>query len=289
MSDFLTSATYQLIWPDSANTVYTIGAANGITHVSLDGTGIPEARRSYEPYLTSDGGNDSGFRLDVRRMVWKVLIQAADEYGLDDARANLFSVFRPIEDPFRLRVTRADGAVRQINCYVDGPIELEEAKGYAYTASIPLIAPDPLWYDPVEKSQTFTSWTNPITVTYGGTWYEFPIIEVTGEVVNLQLQNIASSSLGGRAGQIELNTVPAGEVYTINLRPGQKTITDASGNNVLGTAIDSTSSLSFNLFVEFRLWPTPWKTGGANNISIGGTPGSGGQLKFVWFNRYIGL
>lgn len=287
MSDFITGATYQLIWPDINNTVYTINGSNGLSHVSLDGTGVPPVARSYNNYVTSDGGIDDGFTLEMREMVWKLHIGATDEVTFDTARAYLFSVFRPLQDPYRLKVTRADGAIRQIDCFVNGPIEIELNNGFNAIATIPLIAPDPLWYHPTQQVVTFNTWpATTLSVPYAGSWYEWPIVKITGRIDTPHLDNTIISSTGNRYGKIDLrpNSVANGTAYTFDTRPTKKTMVNQLGANMLGLLP------AFQYYPEFRLWPEPIKAGGTNVITLShGTTGASAAIEFKYYNRYIGL
>lgn len=293
MSDFKSAATYQLIWPDSLGTVYTINGGSGLSHVSLDGTGIPTPLHSFNPYILSDGGIDDGYKLDVRRMVWKIHITGATEELFDTARAYLFFLFRPLTDPYRLRVVTVSGAQRQIDCYVDGPIEIDNGDGFTAIATIPLIAPDPIWYDPTARSYIVSSWPQTsITVPYSGTWYEWPIIKVIGQI-GVTLTNIAFFIGGGgtvfRQGKVSVTAVPSGHTWTIDLHPAKKTIVNQVNANVLNTAI-GTSSIGVGGFLEFRLWPEPIKASGDNTMTVSHTSPSGSpSIEFIYFDRYIAL
>jgi len=285
-ANFITAATYQVIWPDVGATTYTINSANNAAHLSLDGTGIPPMLRNYVPFAQSDGGIDQGFRLDVRRMVWKLFLEAETEQALDTKRDALWNIFRPLDDPLKLKVTKANGAVRQIDVYVDGPIEVVPGPGYKANVTIPLVAPDPLWYDPVQQIRTFPLPDTSLDLTYAGSWQEWPIVKIYGSAQNLVLENVLSMLVGLSSGRIDFNghTIPAAAIYTVDLRPGVKTVVDGGGVSKLA------NMGVFTFFPYFCLYPEPLESGGNNNIVASyGTLDATAAVVFEFYNRYIAL
>jgi hypothetical protein len=289
MSSFITAVTYELIWPNTVGTTYLIGPALGLKHISLDGTGVPGVNRKFSPYA-SDGGYDDGFQLATRRMIWKLNISAETEAEFDTVRALVFTVFRPLQNPYKLKVTRADGAVRQIDCFVDGSIDIALGNGFTAIVTVPLVAPDPLWYDPTQVIATFNTFpATSFTINYAGTWYEWPIIRIDGQLADLYMINTIGTSVpfGTRQGELDMRPsgIVFGEYYIFDTRPAQKTVVDSSGANVLNVALPT-----FNRFPEFRLWPEPWNVGGSNVITVShGTAGAGASVEFQYYNRYIAL
>lgn len=291
MSGFITAAQYQVIWPDTGETTFTISGANNAAHLSLDGAGVPNMVRNFMAFSRDDGGIDKGVRLNERRMVWKLLIDAQTESSFDSKRDALWDIFRPLDDPLRIRVTKANGDVRQINCYVDGPIDVAPGPGYLAMVSVPLVAPDPLWYRPTLSVSTITSLPGPpgfnINLLYGqngATWHEWPIVKITGPITDAELVTQLASNI--YVGHIDFrgHTIPAGSTYTIDLRPGRKTVVDQTGASKLGLL-----GTSYRL-AHFRLYAEPQKTSGDNLIACYHAGASAGaEIRFEMYSRYISL
>lgn len=117
-------------------------------HVSLDGLGIPHVDRRFQPYPTADGGIDTGYHLRPRTLVWKMYIYKETESAFLTAIDQIFTVFRPYTRPIILTITTAQSAVRKLDVYVNGPIDIDQSDqvGYSALITVPLYAPDPLFY-----------------------------------------------------------------------------------------------------------------------------------------------
>ena len=154
-----TGGTYSL----SAGTPYSLEQASGLW--------MAPVRRLTEQGPYQDGDTDRGYRLDPRTATLALNFTATSGSALDTYRDTLLSIFRPsTSTPLKLRLTRDDGAVRQLDCYTVGPVDLpltkEHKPGNLHRAVVQLRAADPGWYDPT-----------PGTVTVSGTpglaanWY----------------------------------------------------------------------------------------------------------------------
>jgi hypothetical protein len=279
-----------VIWPDAAETTVTINGSNNAAHLSLDGAGIPPMTRNFMAFGQDDGGIDKGVRIEERRMVWKLLIEATTESSFDSKRDALWSIFRPLDDPLRLRVTKANGDVRQIDFFVDGPIEVATGPGYLGIVTVPLVAPDPLWYEPTLRSGTMATWPSTAFLAtmpygaYGATWHEWPVVKITGPVTDLEITNELATGI--YLGHIDFrgHSIPAGATYTVDLRPGKKTVVDHLGANKL------TALSSFHRLQYFRFYAEPQKVGGVNTLTIRHAGvGAGAQIVFERYSRYIAL
>ena len=123
------------------------------------------------------------------------------------------------------------------------------------------------------------------SVTLSGNWEEWPVIEVTGQVVNLVLTTTLTTAYRTETYVISFNghTILNGDTYTIDLRPGRKTVVDQNGVNRLATMADAS-------WVGFRLWPAPFKAGGVNTIGYTRTSnGVNAQVRYKFYHRYLHL
>ena len=103
---------------------------------------------------------------------------------------------------------------------------------------------------------------------------------ITGPCQNPKIENLTTGE------KLELlYNVAAGQIVTISLAVGQKSITDNYGLNLIG-ALTGDSDLA-----TFHLAPDPEVAGGDNTIKAtlgGATPGTT-SVQFKWFARYVGI
>jgi len=112
------------------------------------------------------------------------------------------------------------------------------------------------------------------------TWHAFPTIVITGPLINPHIENTSTDEV------IEMDyTVSGGEVITIDLAYGNKTVTNAAGTNLIGTVTPESNLATFHLGVA------PEVPNSNNEISITGQDAvadvSGVTVRWYW--RYIGI
>lgn len=283
---------YEVLTPDANNTAYLLNGGSPADVVSLDGIGIPNIKRTEQDYTNQNGAVDYGYRLDPREMTLRLFYNAISEAAEVTLRDTLYSIFQPFDDPLRLRLTRADASVRQIDCHVVGVMDLPQSErmGASLAFSVRLLAPNPIFYHPTQQVHTFTpspaSGTVTTTLTYAGGWEEYPIIKLYGALTTPSLQCTLSTLNGTTTYLIAFSgvSIPAGDVWTLDLRPGYKTITDNAGNNKLIYNGGYASN-----FMDFRLFQHPLKASGSNTITlIYGGKDSSAKMEVYYYNRYLG-
>lgn len=141
--------------------------------VAIEGIGSPPMRRLDERGPLQDGVTDLGYRMDARIIDLVIWFQATSESVLDGYRDTLLEFFKPKSStPVKLKVTRADNGVRQIDGFVTGAIDAPATAGdrpgaKAQKVGIQLRCANPIWYDPTP--QTSGTWATGITEwQYGG-------------------------------------------------------------------------------------------------------------------------
>ena len=239
-------------------TTYALSGGNPFWFVSLTGGGLPPIRRLKERSPQQHGSTDIGFLLDERMINLVLLIEAnattqqealelADQY-----RDDLAECLKPRENtPIQLRITRDDGRVRQIDCHVVGTVDfpntLRERMGASQLVVIQFEAADPIFYDPTLNNVIFDISDNvsgveiPLmipfvysavteldaieSITYAGKWETFPIIYVTGPANDLIITNETTGKVLDFTG----HNIASGDIYTIDLRYGQRFIVDQNG------------------------------------------------------------
>lgn len=281
---------------------YDIDDDEYMVHEGNSGFGMVPVKRLRQKAPMQDGETDLGVVLQ-KRTVDLYLYALADTWAKHFTRRNtLLTIFRPSDDPVILEWQLANGDKRRLDCYFVGEMlfNSHDFKGSNFPTVIRLEAPNPLFYDPTLKNLTAilegsgsfefpftfpaTFYSSLIskgaTVTNAGTWRAFPIIEITGPGTNPVIENASTGK------QISLTyAISGGEIVTIDLTPGAKTITNDSGDDLFGT-LDTDSDLA-----DFALEPDPEVDGGQNSLKLtitSGTPGTT-QMAVKWHDRFVGV
>jgi len=190
-----------------------------------------------------------------------------------------------------LRRVLSDGAIRDLCCYIQqGPQFTPNRQGWeewSFQEVLRFIAADPIIYDPTEEDgPTYamdpgaTGAVNETqTETYEGTWPEHPTFLLTGPMNNPIIRNEDTDEF------IELDyNIAAGRVVTITLTPGNQSVEDDLGANLIGTVTPESN------FATFHLAPDPEVADGENDITIiaAGT-NAATDFSFSYYNRYVGI
>jgi hypothetical protein len=292
------------------STTYDLTDPSTFAMLGYEGTGMAPVRNVLQRSPFQDGATHVLRRLEARRVQLAIWAVAADVPTLMAANQTLLAAFKPTVAPFNLRVTHSStdavpvDVVRQLDCHYDGELSLgsQQHRGFSQVAGVTLMAPDPTWYDPTAVELNFTTaggdgFTVPmpvphfvgasiiggtVTVTYAGTWKTYPIITVTGPIVDCVITNHTTDEKLDFTGQ----TLAAGEQYVIDLRPGYKTIRDENGDNALPNGILTADS-------DLGTWhiaADPEVANGENDISVAGTGTTGSTtVEFEYYNRYTGI
>lgn len=283
---------------------YNLSGRNPYAFISLTGQGLPPIRRIKERGPQQHGSTDVGFLLDERMLTLALLITGSTLADLDTYRDNLAEILKPLSStPIKLRITRDDGAIRQIDCntvgIVDFPNTLQERIGPSQMVIAQFEAADAIPYDPTLQNIVFdtsggrgyavpieidlayttgTSIDNIISLTYGGKWEVYPKIYVTGPAEDLVITNQTIDTVLDFTGHV----IPALETYEIDLRYGFKTVTDSSGSRQ-NAALTDESDLA-----TWRIVPSPMAPGGINDIrvEVADQATSATQVRVEFYNRY---
>ncbi len=287
-------ATYQIIQPDAANTTYNIGDGT-ICQLSypagISGIGIPNVQRDIQRHPNIEGAIDHGYRLEPREINLNLYYNVANEALADTRRDAIYKIFRPFDAPLKLRVTRGDGSVRQIDVHTIGVTDLSSAErvGNDQGFSVRLLAPVPIWYYPTQQSVTInpgiTNWG--FNLAYTGTWDDYPIIKVIGSATNFSLQIVVTTADDVTTYNLGTWTVPAGDTFTFDLRPGYKTVKNNAGVSQLGYGA---AENTFIFLYGMRLFADPIMPGGVNLLNGFFTAKDANhRVQVLWYNRYLGL
>ncbi len=222
-TDFITNL--QVIAEDGIT--YQLYGGAPARFIALDGVGIPPLRRILQKSPTQHGAIDKGFRLEPRRMTLTLYIDADTTLQADAYRDTLTNIFAPTNDPLKLNITKKDGSIRRIDCYLDGQIDypMSSRTGASHAVIVPLVAPEPAFYDPTQVATTLMIPTSPLEIAVamaGYTWDDWPVFDVTGPVTDFQIDHTVGTT---SVEEITLDgDIPAGETWEFDLRPGYKNI-----------------------------------------------------------------
>lgn len=262
--------------------------------VYLDGAGMAPVRRILEKAPLQHGASDRGFRLDPRKMILHLYIEGTDERHADGLRDRITYLFGPTDAPLTLRATRDDGAARQIDCYVDGEVDypMSQRVGNGQPVVIPLIAPEPVWYE-TEQQVTNHAITNGNSsvdiIATGATWEDWPIIDITGPLDDTFLiGHTNSNSLIAFSAPI-----PTGETFRLDFRSGYKTIrrTSDNANRLSYIYPDYLSGFAEFRILHPKLAAAMYPAGnGATRLTFqaGGTSGAS-ACAIRWYRRFLSL
>lgn len=115
-------------------------------------------------------------------------------------------------------------------------------------------------------------------VVNAGDLPDYPLITLTGPMSNPVIINQTTASTITLTGL----TIGTGISYQLDLRTGNKTLTDNLGNNVLG----SVTTLPIDM-ASWHLAPAPTATGGTNSITVYADTAGDPVFTFTHTNRYL--
>jgi hypothetical protein len=283
----------------------TAGDSLTLAVMEHDGLGMAPVRRQTNQGPTQHGQTLVAARLRPRIVTLKLKVTGTSASNLW-TQHNLYTrMMNQINAQFYLDVTLDSGATRRLDvAYYQGLTLSREARlSRAYTTleMLQLIADDPILYDATPISYSFglggggTGTPVPLivpttigssviddtqTITYTGTWEEYPVIKITGPLEDCVITNTTTDEKLDFTG----TTIGAGDYYEIDLRYGYKTVTDSSGANQLAD-LTSDSDLA-----TWHLAPHPEARDGINSIQVEGTSATGAtNVAITYYTRYLGL
>lgn len=270
--------------------------------VAMTGLGLGPIVRQKERSPQQHGSTDAGFLLNDRLLNLVLLIETSSRSAADTARDNLLDFLKPVEDTdLQLRVTRDDGEIRQIDCNVNGIVDIPNDRqnriGNSQTIIIQLDCPNPFPYEPTLQNLIFDTSSGggyqvPITVPilyttgatidkteivqYDGKWEEAPIIYITGPATDLVITNETTGYVLDFTG----HTIAGGDTYTVNLQT--RRIVDQNGVRKLSALTDDSNLLTWRLAAD------PIAPDGVNSIHVEVPSGAtvATRVRIEYYNRY---
>ena len=265
-----------------------------------DGLGMPRIKRMTSQAPEQDGESDCGYRLQARRLKFKIKARSTSPDAYYDMRDSLARLFEPADDPLILKVTLPNDEVRYLDCFMESGLTYpsKDRIRLVQENEINLIAPDPTFYDPViNTNQNYVTIKSgfefPITfpisfdsgiftirtqITYAGSWFCYPIMYLFGPVSYPLIRNTST----GKWLRID-HVINYNEKVTIDLRYGYKTIRNNYGENLILYLNENSDLADFCLSHE--------TTNGVNNIQVDGSGADQNytRIELDWYDRYIGI
>lgn len=283
---------------------YTLHDVSGqLQWVGEDGWGMSPVRRITDRGPLQHGDSDIDFRLEPRIGMLKLLAPASDLAGHWNIRSTLLQIFRPSNTAIQLLWGLDNGAQRQIDGHYVGDLSFgsDARMGFNQTAVVQLRAADPTFYDPNLQAVVYGvgggtgAWSFPLsfpgsfggstvnqtrTIAYAGTWRTYPIVIIGGPITSPVVINLTTGDKLDFTG-ITINT---GDHYTINCRPGVKTVVNDAGTNKIADLSDDSDLQTFSLEAN------PEAAGGLNDVKVTGTGANATtEVYLQYYTRYVGI
>jgi hypothetical protein len=270
--------------------------------VYLTGTinwGLAPSHRITQRGPFQNGDTDIDFRLDPRIISLPFVAPATSFTESFNVRAKILQVFKPGNDTAQLTFS-TNSFARQIDVQVVGGLTMDtDARDFTVRGVIQLRAADPTWYDLYETTRylsgtlfgTPTPYPKPYPVPYGagtinnistinylGSWASYPRIQCEGPATDLTI-------VDGLGNIIQFDdAIPAGQIWTIDLSYGKKSVVDQNGVNKFA-ALNINSNL-----VDWGLYPDPTILNGTNTISVSASgTDTNSEVIMYYAARYIGV
>lgn len=248
------------IAPDGVETVLTRQPDLDV-HWALGVTGrfMPPIDRVEDTVFGQAGTRLRAVNVGARDVSLPLTVIGGDEVAVRTKLRALIRTLNPQRGDGRLRVTAADGTVREMVCRYSEGMEGEESRddtGKVFQRAVLVLrAADPYWYDTTAQSQTYN--LGPIrtffpilplrlasesifgsqVVTNDGDVETWPVWTVHGPCTSISLSNDTT----GETINLPI-TLTATQTVTIDTRPFRKTVRRDDGINLYGS-LTPTSSL----------------------------------------------
>lgn len=272
----------------------------------VDGLGMPEVSHISQVLAQQDGEQYIQSWLRRRVVNIKLAIANACPAHVWDLREDLLRIMAQFADGFVLRTYMPNGARRDVLLRYMGGVTLPRARTMDSRMQPVVLQArtfdNPTLYDPTAVALFWTveeevgSWAFPLgfprgfgssvidapaSILNAGSWKTYPIIRIGGPGEAIEIENVTTGDL------IEFDpaySIDAGEIITIDLTPGVKTVTHSVDGNIIDQITDDSSLGTFHIAAH------PEAPGGVNVITVqvvDATAATWVQIEFL--KRYIGV
>lgn len=258
--------TLAFVAPDGTVTPLT-GQPDLDVHWALGVTGrfMPPITRVEDQVYGQAGGRLRAVRVGARDVNLPLTVIGVDELAVRGKLRSLIRLLNPQRGDGRLRVTAADGTVRELTCRYSEGMEGRESRsdsGQVFQRTVLVLrAADPYWYDVEQQSQTYTAgqagmfFASPFfglrlssesvfgsqVVTNDGDVETWPVWTIHGPCTSITLSNDTT----GETINLPI-ALTAEQTVTVDTRPFRKTVRRDDGTNLYGS-----------LSVMSSLWSLP--------------------------------
>jgi len=286
----------------------TDGSISRLT--SYDGIGLPPHHIITDRGPYQHGENCLDFRLDPREMTFVFnIVSASSGYDLEGKMRSFAYLFKPRSgaNPLWMKFITdyEDTRYAQVS-YVNGiQITRKVGEGKVYNVPVVVRMHDPLFrsastvsgcseyllssamsgsaftvptYIPtsIRSEEIFTS----CLLTYSGTWRTFPIVSIVGPAENCIVRNATTDEKLDFSGYL----INYGDVYTVDCRYGNKTVTNAIGENKINE-LSGDSDLG-----TFHFGAAPDSASGINTIEFSARAiNDSSKVIFTYDTMYVAL
>lgn len=288
------SESWVFITADNTRYILHSAARPDIVVLQEEGTGVTDIEYITQRGPFQHGETVEGHYLRPRVIQLTLRHQYCNRHDYWCGRQKLFDMVRPNRGEGTLRKILRDGTKRDIKVYLQQGPSFPTREGWdewAIQETVRFIAYDPLFFNPIVQTITYSPLSTPPLVfpitfpitflatslttllNYVGNWSTYPTITILGPISDFRITNATTGE------KIQLAySLAAGRTITINLQYGNKTITLDDGTNLISyLSVDSD-------LAGFHLQP------GNNTIIIYGLNVNFNTLVTLsWYDRYIGL
>lgn len=283
---------------------YSLDDGTYCQHLGHSGTGMMPSHRLTQRGAQQHGVTDLGFRGDPRTVQLALLIEGTSLGDYWTRRTTLLNLFKPTDDPLKLRFTLDNGDVRQLDCQYIGGLNLSsnEKMRYTHAVGVTLRAADPSFYDPVGKTTVFalgggsaafevpmaiplnvgvSTMDQTVTIDYDGNWLALPYrIRITGPITDATITNLATDE------ELDFDsvTIAAADYYDIDCRYAYKTVLDSNEVNKIADLTEDSDLATWHLAAD------PDVTDGQNGIQVTGSAVTAAtEVTIQWFDKFVGI
>jgi len=282
---------------------YSLDDGTYCQHLGHTGVGMMPSHRLTQRGPMQHGVTDLGFRGDPRTVQLALLIEGTSMSDYWTRRTTLLNLFKPTDDPLKLRFTLENGDVRQLDCQAGGlPLDSREKMRYTHAIGVTLRAADPAFYDPVGKSVMFalgggsaafeipmaiplnvgvSVMDQAVTIAYSGNWLAYPYrIRIVGPITDACITNLATDE------KLDFDgiTIAAADYYDVDCRYAYKTVLDSNEVNKIADLTEDSNLDSWHLAAG------PDAPDGQNSIQVTGAAVTAAtEVTIQWFDRFVGI
>jgi len=280
--------------------------------------GLPSIERITQRGAFQHGDTNIDYRLSPRIFSIRGLVEAANSFEHMKVRDTISKMFKVNNTAGTITITSTRitenpppgggytvvTTQRAIDCVVNGGLNFtsETSTGYDVYYDVQLRADNPVWYDPNPNTlvitnsvagnptdipavipRTYGSQTinNTTYITYDATFLTYPDFTIfggDGGITDLAIYNITQGTV------VRITSIPANTTYYVNLRYGNKTVTDQNGSNVT-YVIDPASN-----FTTFAIVPGTNLTSTQNIITVESDSSSANAYVIMtYYNQYTAV